>query len=616
MKHSKLHQALAMATVLGGASVGLFAPSAGAVNLSQQGLGEVLIFPYYTSRDNWSTLLSVINTQDTTLAVRFRIHEARNSRDVQDFTVVLSPYDVFAGTISADTAGLTSFTPASGDKTCIVADGTKPSPYVYPTTIPFKVSGFTSGNTDGGPGIEYPANPAPAIDRLREGYVEVFVMGHAAATTEIAKDAKHAPLGAPPGCGKIVAAFSKANILKTARQFGEPVNALKGNYSFVNSARGVSAGGTAVALANFVDIPTVDSATGLTIPAPARPACGGATPVLGTPSTGTGHMFLEPAGSLATSQRNFNWDPSDNGGNSGDCPNLISAQAANDFYEPTLADTYPSEVFYLDDTNPRNSAGNLMIPEFGSVTQFDTGYGYGFVAVAEALRASALVNQWANSNTPLRATTEWVVTHPTKYFYVDRSQATAGAVSYQRFPVGRNYANGNTMPIAPFAQVFAAPGQSCVDVGLNLWDRDENGTAPNPGSSPGDPSPLCYEANVVQFDGNASNSIFGSKVKLDLSGYVANAVTEGQILSTPQNGWMRMNLAYSPTAQKDLSRRNNPLLGDGLPAVGFAISQRNNGNPAQSYAYLVDHAYEGRGVATDTRGQEQVWPPNANGDGG
>lgn len=159
MKHSKLHQALAMATVLGGASVGLFAPSAGAVNLSQQGLGEVLIFPYYTSRDNWSTLLSVINTQDTTLAVRFRIHEARNSRDVQDFTVVLSPYDVFAGTISADTAGLTSFTPASGDKTCIVADGTKPSPYVYPTTIPFKVSGFTSGNTDGGPGIEYPANP-------------------------------------------------------------------------------------------------------------------------------------------------------------------------------------------------------------------------------------------------------------------------------------------------------------------------------------------------------------------------------------------------------------------------------------------------------------------------
>ncbi len=89
MINRKMKQlALAVGVALGGLSL---LPSAEAVSVSADNMGQVLIFPYYTVRGGWNTLLGVTNTSDRVVAVKVRFHEALNSRDVFDFNIILSP---------------------------------------------------------------------------------------------------------------------------------------------------------------------------------------------------------------------------------------------------------------------------------------------------------------------------------------------------------------------------------------------------------------------------------------------------------------------------------------------------------------------------------------------
>jgi hypothetical protein len=637
MKRSKLHMAMAMATAIGGSSIGLFASPAGAVNLSQQGVGDALIFPYYTVREGWSTLINLINTSNQVLAVKVKFYESRNSRDVMNFTVLMSPFDRFSGTVLYDEANGAVFRPAGWtsadpapfpETTCIVAGNGKGVP-IYnlatariaePATaaIPFTPVAYTGASADSGPGT---------IDRLREGYVEVIVEGHTnpgGPPGSVSWAVTHnlnppGSLNPPRDCALAYNAFRRQGILATAQQFGEPINALKGSYSLLNSGRGVQAQGSAVALANFVAVTADDNA-----PAPARPACT--------------RMFLEPvAGNLSTSQRNFAWNPVVNV--AADCPNLIVAQQQFDFNEPSLADAYPSTVFALSDPTPAGLNSYLMRPNFGPgpLALNDRGYGFGFLAVTETLRAGGLVNQWAgvSEGAPgLGSVTEWVITQPTKAFYVDARRSINAAVSPQRFPtqaiavpptvINTNYTG--EMPIPPFANAFEL-GQACTDVGIVLFDADEGATSFDPDRSPGDPFGLCYEANVVNFVptipsttvpvGEPVTTVLGSKTRVDLANYVTQSVNNGKIRGN-RAGWMRMDLTLEESARPADVANSASLLGNGLPAIGFAITQRTFGfGPADlkmNFAGLVDHSYQGRGVVTNvvppvsTVNHPPVWP--------
>ena len=77
---------LAVGVAVGGLSL---APTAGAVSVSANNLGQALIFPYYTVRGGWTTLLGVTNTSNQVVAVKVRFREAYNSRDVFDFNIIL-----------------------------------------------------------------------------------------------------------------------------------------------------------------------------------------------------------------------------------------------------------------------------------------------------------------------------------------------------------------------------------------------------------------------------------------------------------------------------------------------------------------------------------------------
>jgi hypothetical protein len=73
--------ALAATGMLGAAGV------AQAVNVSADGLGNVLIYPYYTvnkdiNGNRFNTLMSVVNTTASTKAVKVRFREGKNSEEV------------------------------------------------------------------------------------------------------------------------------------------------------------------------------------------------------------------------------------------------------------------------------------------------------------------------------------------------------------------------------------------------------------------------------------------------------------------------------------------------------------------------------------------------------
>jgi hypothetical protein len=328
-------------------------------------------------------------------------------------------------------------------------------------------------------------------------------------------------------------------------------------------------------------------------------------------------MFYNPTRNFEG--RNFTWDPE--GPNTAQCLNLLTAQEGPDFLEPSLADAYPNVAAIANESNPALSD---IYPN--PYTGAD--YGFGAWAVSEVLRATNIINEWS-FNPDLGATTEWVVTHPTKAYWVDGYDSVQAALSDQRFPSsfpsnpqGFPFpADGPALraftPMPPFSEGFSQvrDGQSCNEVGITFYDREENpftisgGIVPSP--APRNAVALCFETNVIEFS-SQNGTIFGSELNLDLSSDLAGAVS-ANTLRTPF-GWMNLNLAKAASAKWDsVVTRSvippgsttptpfpvpNSLLGDGLPAVGFMVKQRVFGTDGQAfnYGYLADHSYQGRGV--------------------
>lgn len=612
MKRNKLSTALALATAMGGLAGAAYAPSAGAISIAAQKLGDVLIFPYYTARchknelgiveDCWQTLFNITNTSDQTLVVKLKFLEGYNSRDALDFTVVLSPHDVFAGYVdkganypAQDTPA--RFVKAHGDTTCTV-------PYISQTTgLPFSKFGYSSTNRDHDASVD---NVLSSNDRTYEGYVVAIVEGHAPAATlpgtigdyndswvsahvtGNADDGETVPGG---NCDAVRTSFTKANIVATANEFGEPINALKGNYNLLNVKRGVAAGGSATTLANFIRISPDDN----------DPQPGLSGGCFASTAQVSGNMRFDPVYDL----RNLAWAPglASSVNNSTWCPNLITAQSDQpgyDHLEPSLADSYDS---YATGPGSIGLIDSTSIPVIGVWPN-----GFGFLAVGEVLRAAELINEWS-FNPGLGVSTEWVVTHPTKNFYVDswKYWGPMAAFNERRFPVPYGY----IIPLPPFAEGFSTitEGQSCNQVTPVVYNRNELGTTLTEGSVIQSPLPrnddlsLCFETNVIQF--SSGRSVLDSKLTLDLTQGVGDAFGGEPIPA----GWMDLNLTTSPAAQWGAVKPGGflsdtgPLLGSGLPAIGFMIKQRAlSGDYFKNFAYLVDHSrkvpYEGREIQT------------------
>ncbi len=158
LQKSKLASAVLAATT--GLSVLAISSTANARDVEDELQDEVLVYPYYTVRDGWTTLANVSNTSPYTLVVKVRYRESFNSRDVLDFNLVLSPFDVWTGWVSEGPNGPRLHTRDASCTSPIFQDAADGSRYADFSNLGYQ--------QDGGP---------TGIDRAREGHFEFITMG-------------------------------------------------------------------------------------------------------------------------------------------------------------------------------------------------------------------------------------------------------------------------------------------------------------------------------------------------------------------------------------------------------------------------------------------------------
>lgn len=246
MKKS-LSKAVALAATLGAAA------SAHAVNVDQNGLGQVLLYPVYTAEEGNVTAVHVTNTTNTYKAVKVRFVEGMNSQEVLDFNLYLSPYDVWTGGVIQTAEGASLVTQ---DNSCTAgALATEGQPFV---TYLFDGS-YEVPNQ---PGLVR-ADSVSSAARTRVGHLEVIEMGEIDATLVLgtvngqnvtARNAiKHGANGVPGNCDLVRSAWNTGGVWLNDATEGmtPPTGGLYGTATVVNVNAGTEFGVEVTALANF-----------------------------------------------------------------------------------------------------------------------------------------------------------------------------------------------------------------------------------------------------------------------------------------------------------------------------------------------------------------------------
>ncbi|HET7131022.1 MAG TPA: hypothetical protein VFJ95_02185, partial [Gammaproteobacteria bacterium] len=189
------------------------------MSLNPHGLGQALIYPYYTVRaaeggDTFNTYLSVVNTATQAKAVRVRMREGRAGRPVLDFNLYLGPNDVWTAAMvpSAEGAQLITADTSCTDPAFVAGSAT--------ASMALHANAFTGANADGF---------GDTLDRTREGFVEMIEM--ATLSGPLATAVTHTPTGAPNNCAAIRGA--------TNVPVGAPAGGLSGTLTLINVDSGL-----------------------------------------------------------------------------------------------------------------------------------------------------------------------------------------------------------------------------------------------------------------------------------------------------------------------------------------------------------------------------------------
>lgn len=435
MKKTFLRSA-AIAVAVTGAS------AAHAVHVNPDGLGQVLLYPYYTVQNNFVTAIHVVNTTDQVKAVKVRFLEGKNSQEVLDFNLYLSPHDVWTGTVVPDAAAGAKIT--SADNSCIA-----------PRQIPAGGEAFRNTVFSTEPGATDP-------NRRAEGYVEVIEMGVIDPLSTLGLAATHSTAGVPADCAAIASADHSGDM---SAAVSAPTGGLFGSGHLVSVDGGVRTSYDPTALDAFSD------------------------------------------SSLWTTSGNI---------------------------LPSLADVSPPVADIID--------GN-------SAVAFNASQGREIDAVSAVLTQDVIANEYTIDAGRL-SQTDWIVTFPTKRFYV--TDSNIGPAPFQ------NMWNSSTLT-------------ACHDVEFQYYNREEAGITPGSGDfSPEPPTPgfaLCNEVNTL--------TLYRSNVaQARLFGAVSTAAA---LAVDFDYGWMSIEFARDPagSAYGSISSFDGVTV-SGLPVIGFSASRNVN----------------------------------------
>ena len=130
------------------------------------GLGEVLIFPFYSAENGNTTNVNLVNTAAHGKAIKVRFIEGENSQEVLDFNLYMSPGDHFSMGVSATADGGGQV--VTNDNTCTVPKFTAGSPVAFRSTL------YQTDKSAAGATTTYDNT---GIGRTAVGYIEVIEMG-------------------------------------------------------------------------------------------------------------------------------------------------------------------------------------------------------------------------------------------------------------------------------------------------------------------------------------------------------------------------------------------------------------------------------------------------------
>jgi hypothetical protein len=208
------------------ASLAVFATQAHGMTLNPRGVGQVLIYPYYTVNAHQQTLFTLTNATENGKAVQVTFREAYDGR-------VVYAQDIFLGANQSWDAGVFALRDigvnddgvgiTSNDKTCTQTLTNPAAPTTSTSGIAyhlFDTSSYTGAHADGGP---------VTASRLHEGYIEVIELGVIAGGTALQISPRSFD---SQDCSAVVPSLTMIGDLLN------PTGGLSGSAAVVNVARG------------------------------------------------------------------------------------------------------------------------------------------------------------------------------------------------------------------------------------------------------------------------------------------------------------------------------------------------------------------------------------------
>jgi hypothetical protein len=483
-------------------------------------LGDAGIFQYYTAQGGWQTFIRVINTSDDAVSVKVRFREAANSREVLDFIIFLSPYDMWAGWTDDDALDHGKPGVRTLDTSCL---------YPLPDTnntdegwktiagnllgADFQSRAYTDEDFDYDDGGN---DDHTTLQRMSEGHLEIIGIASHEATSAFGRDVTHNhTTGKPADCS------AAARLFEAETEGGEGSNlgnVLAMNGYVINVEEGMGGGYDPDILADFAQ-----------------------------------RSLVRDANETATN------------------PDLDSA---GDFC------CGPQDPRWKQKGDLKGGGPNESLPVTSSID-----------LVSREFQRTSVINEWAASANPGNLIsdyyTQWILTFPTKHYYVDLQNDAELLDDVS--PTLVDPSTGNDA-FAPFNEEFDwAGGKSCEPYRMRIWNREEEKsewTSP----APYYPVELCYETNVLVFNDHYEDTGLNSAFSVTIPWQLLPVDAGG---ATSERGWASMDFySQDGTGINPRVEDDRWLWGRaGLPVTGWMFSIFSTGSSVTNHTAINAHKY-------------------------
>lgn len=353
---------VAQAAVITGRSA-LGTTNANILSVNPDGVGHVLLYPYYSAGSGNITLLSLTNTDTLNAkAVKVRLRAAQQGDAVFDLTVFLAPNDVWNAVVSRDAA--------TGGAQLSTADTS--------CTLPALVANVPVAF--GAARINPQLSSGERLAQTLDGYVEAITLADipvSLATGSLYQSITHVN-GVPRNCGSAAVLATLTDAVNegaaAAMGFLAPTTGLQGSWSLLNVTQSLTFSGAPTA------VQALDNGTGL----PGR-ANYVLFPQTSAPATGVDGLTADPL---------LRSNPAASKTAAGVTTAYTPASGGLPVWSATLSD-------FPDLSTPYLAA--LTVPSFQSSE------------LSRVLAVKSVANDFA-TDSAIAATTDWVFTLPTRRY--------------------------------------------------------------------------------------------------------------------------------------------------------------------------------------------------------